>query len=182
LSRTGLRVQDVKIEYSLDGQTWTLLKEAQFAQATAVGGYAHNTTVDLGGVVAQYVKLTAKSNWRVVGLKQCGLSEVRFFYVPAQARGPQPAAAATGVSVDSSLDWRPGRDVTSEKVYFGTDKAAVTDGTVAAKTVTSHGFAPGSLDFGTTYYWKVDEVGTTTYRRPLSFTTQIRGRMTSSYN
>ncbi len=169
----GYGFKDVTIEYSLDGTTWTLLKDTQFAQATAVGGYAHNTTVDMGGVVAQYVKLTAKSNWSMVGIKQYGLSEVRFFYIPAQARAPQPAAAATGVSVDSALDWRSGRDMTSEQVYFGTDKAAVSSGTAAAKTVTSHGFAPGVLDFGTTYYWKVDEVGTATYPGALwSFTTQ----------
>jgi regulation of enolase protein 1 (concanavalin A-like superfamily) len=169
----GYGFKDVTIEYSLDGQTWTLLKDTQFAQATAVAGYAHNTTVDMGGVVAQYVKLTAKSNWSMVGLKQYGLSEVRFFYIPAQARAPQPALAATGVSVDSSLDWRSGRDMTSEQVYFGTDQAAVSGGTAAAQTVTSHGFDPGSLDFGTTYYWKVDEVGTATYPGALwSFTTQ----------
>jgi len=169
----GYGFKEVTIEYSLDGKTWTLLKDTQFAQATAVGGYAHNTTVDMGGVMAQYVKLTAKSNWSTVGLKQCGLSEVRFFYIPAQARAPQPAAAAKDVSVDSSLDWRSGRDMTSEQVYFGTDKAAVANGTVAAKTVSSHGFAPGALDFGTTYYWKVDEVGTATYPGALwSFTTQ----------
>jgi regulation of enolase protein 1 (concanavalin A-like superfamily) len=169
----GFGFKDVTIEYSLDGTTWTLLKDTQFAQATAVAGYAHNTTVDMGGVVAQYVKLTAKSNWSMVGIKQYGLSEVRFFYIPAQARAPQPAAAAKGVSVDSSLDWRSGRDVTSEQVYFGTDKAAVSSGTATAKTVTSHGFAPGALNFGTTYYWRVDEVGTATYPGALwSFTTQ----------
>jgi hypothetical protein len=169
----GFGFKDVVIEYSLDGQTWALLTEAQFAQATAAAGYAHNTTVDMGGVVAQYVKLTAKSNWSAVGLKQCGLSEVRFFQIPAQARGPQPAAGARDVGVDSSLDWRSGRDMTSEQVYFGTDQTAVTDGTVTARTVTRHGFDPGPLDFGTTYYWKVDEVGTATYPGALwSFTTQ----------
>jgi hypothetical protein len=169
----GFGFKDVTIEYSLDGTTWTLLKETQFAKAPAVAGYAHNTTVDMGGVMAQYVKLTAKSNWSEVGIKQCGLSEVRFFYVPAQARGPQPAAAATGVGIDSALDWRPGRDMTSEQVYFSTDKAAVSSGTAPAKTVTVHGFDPGALNFGTTYYWKVDEVGTATYPGALwSFTTR----------
>ncbi len=169
----GFGFKDVKIEYSTDGTTWTLLKEAQFAKATAVAGYTHNTTVDMGGVVAQYIKLTAKSNWSEVGIKQYGLSEVRFFQIPAQARGPQPAAAAKEVGVDTRLDWRSGRDMTSEKVYFGTDKAAVSGGTAPAKTVTSHGFDPGALNFGTTYYWKVDEVGTSTYPGALwSFTTQ----------
>ncbi|MCL5280023.1 MAG: discoidin domain-containing protein, partial [Planctomycetes bacterium] len=159
----GYGIKDVTIEYSTDGTTWTLLKDTQFAQATALAGYTHNTTVDMGGVLAQYVRLTAKSNWSMVGLKQYGLSEVRFFYVPVQASGPQPASAAKGVSVDSSLDWRSGRDMTSEQVYFGTDKAAVADGSATAKTVSSHGFAPGALDFGTTYYWKVDEIGAATY-------------------
>ncbi|MCL5280024.1 MAG: carbohydrate binding domain-containing protein, partial [Planctomycetes bacterium] len=167
----GYGFKDVTIEYSLDGQTWTLLKDTQFAQATAVAGYAHNTTVDMGGVVAQYVKLTAQSNWSAVGIKQYGLSEVRFFYIPVQARAPQPTGTEAGV--DTSLDWRSGRDMTSEQVYFGTDKAAVAAGTAMAKTVTGHGFDPGALDFGTTYYWKVDEVGTATYPGAVwSFTTQ----------
>jgi regulation of enolase protein 1 (concanavalin A-like superfamily) len=169
----GYGFKDVAIEYSLDGQTWTPLQEVQFAQATASAGYAHNTTVDLGGVMAQYIKLTAKSNWSLVGLKQYGLSEVRFFYVPVQARAPQPEANAAGVAVDSTLDWRPGREATSHQVAFGSDRAAVADGTATAKTVTDHGFAPGELDFGTTYYWKVDEIGATTYAGNLwSFTTQ----------
>ena len=97
------QIKDVTIETSTDGTTWTLLKDTQFAQATAVGGYAHNTTVDMGGVMAQYVKLTPKSNWSMVGLKQCGLSEVRFFYVPVEARAPpcQPSTRAT-VAVTSN--------------------------------------------------------------------------------
>ncbi len=159
----GYGFKDVTIEYSLDGQTWTLLKDTQFAQATAVAGYAHNTTVDMGGVVAQYIKLTANSNWSAVGLKQYGLSEVRFFYIPVQARAPQPGQNATGVPVDSTLDWRPGREATSHQVVFGSDRAAVSGGTAAVKTVTGHGFDPGELDFGTTYYWKVDEIGAATY-------------------
>ena len=169
----GYGCKDVTIEYSTDGTTWTLLKDVQFAQAPAAPGYAHNATIDLGGVMARYVRLTGKSNWSPVGLKQFGLAEVRFFYVPLEARGPQPGQYAEGVAVDGALDWRPGRDVTSHQVIFGTDKAAVADGTASSKSVTEHGFAPGALDFGTTYYWKVDEVGTATYPGTIwSFTTQ----------
>ncbi len=169
----GYGCKDVTIEYSADGTNWTLLKDVQFAQAPATAGYAHNTTVDLGGVMARYVRLTANSNWSPVGLKQFGLSEVRFFYVPLEARAPQPAQYAEGVAVDGALDWRPGREATSHQVVFGTDKAAVADGTATSKSVSAHGFAPGELDFGTTYYWKVDEVGVTTYPGSIwSFTTQ----------
>ncbi len=169
----GIGIKDVTIEYSLDGTTWTLLKDMQFAQATALADYAHNTTVDFGGVMAQYVRLTAKSNYSMVGLKQYGLSEVRFFYIPTEARAPQPPVYAENVGVGATLDWRPGRDVTSHTVVFGADKAAVTAGTATSKSVTEHGFTPGALDFGTTYYWKVDEVGTGTYPGSIwSFTTQ----------
>ncbi len=159
----GYGFKDTTIETSTDGTSWTALKDVQFAQAVALAGYAHNTTVDMGGVMARYVRLTAKGNWSMVGLKQCGLSEVRFYYVPVQASAPQPALNASGISVSTSLDWRPGRDVTSQKVYFDTDKAAVTNGTAPVNTVTEHGFTPSALEFGTTYYWKVDEVGTATY-------------------
>jgi len=169
----GYGFKDVTIEYSADGTTWTLLKEAQFAQATAMAGYAHNTTLKLDGVMARYVRLTAKSNWSMVGIKQYGLSEVRFFYIPVEARAPQPADNGSGVSVAAGLDWRPGREAVSHKVFLGTDKTAVANGTAPVQTVTAHGFVPGALDFGTTYYWKVDEVNAVTYPGSIwSFTTQ----------
>jgi len=169
----GYGLKDVTIEYSLDGTTWTLLKDMQFAQAQATAGYAHNTTVDFAGVMAQYVKITAKSNYSLVGLKQYGLSEVRFYYIPVQARTPQPAASDNGISITTALDWRPGRDAASQNVYFGTDRAAVANGTAPVQTVTTHGFNPGALNFGTTYYWKIDEIGTIAYPGTVwSFTTQ----------
>ena len=170
----GYGFKDVTVEYSTDGTKWTLLKDVQFAQAPAAPGYAHNSTINLGGVMARYVRLTAKSNWSIVGLKQYGLSEVRFYYVPVEARAPQPSNYAEGVSVGAGLDWRPGREAASHKVIFGTDKAAVAAGTATSKTVTDHGFTPGSLNFGTTYYWKVDEVnGVNSYPGSIwTFTTQ----------
>ena len=58
-----------------------------------------------------------------------GLSEVRFSYVPVQARSPQPATGATGMGVSTTLSWRPGREAASHKVFFGTDPAAVANGT-----------------------------------------------------
>ena len=70
-------------------------------------------------------------------------------------------------------------------MFFGTDPNAVANGTVAAKTVADHAFAPGSLNFGTAYYWKVDEVNTVTYPGDVwSFTTQEYGAIDDfeSYN
>ena len=72
---------------------------------------------------------------------------------------PQPATGATGLALNTTLNWRPGREATSHTVYLGTDPNAVANGTAPAKTVTGHSFDTGSLSYGTTYYWKVDEIG-----------------------
>ena len=73
------------------GRRWPACRNSPRPPGT--DDYAHGTTVDFGGVQAKYVKLTINSNWGT--LKQYGLSEVRFLYVPVQARLPEPAVAAT---------------------------------------------------------------------------------------
>ena len=57
------------------------------------------------------------------------------------------------------MNWRPGREATSHKVFFGTDGDAVAAGTAASSTVADHVFTPPALTFGTKYFWKVDELG-----------------------
>jgi hypothetical protein len=181
----GFGAKNVTVETSTDGTTWTALANVpDFAKAPGMADYAANTTVSFGGVMAKYVKLTINSNWGGIA-PQAGLSEVRFSYVPVQARTPQPATAATGVAIDTTLTWRPGREAGSHQVFFGTDPNAVLKGTVTAKTAVDHAFAPGSLNFGTTYYWRVDEVNTVTYPGDVwSFTTQEYGVVDNfeSYN
>ncbi|MCU0916148.1 MAG: discoidin domain-containing protein, partial [Planctomycetes bacterium] len=169
----GFGAKGVTVEYSLDGVAWTALSNVpEFGRAPGTPGYAANTTVSFGAVEAKFVKLTINANWGGM-IPQSGLAEVRFSYVPVQARAPQPAAGTTGVNVDTDLDWRPGRGATSHTVYFGTDPDAVKNGTAPSKSVTVHGYDVGTLDYGTKYYWKVDEVGTATYPGELwSFTTR----------
>jgi hypothetical protein len=77
----GFGARTVKIEYSVDGVTWTTLDEVpEFARAPGESGYKPNTTVGFGGVSAKYVKLSIEANWGTVA--QTGLAEVRFFYIP----------------------------------------------------------------------------------------------------
>jgi hypothetical protein len=170
----GFGAKDVTIEYSVDGAVWTTLGGPhEFARAPGVATYAANTVVDLGGVNAKFVKLTISSNWGGVA-QTVSLSEVRFFYVPVQAREPQPADAAVDVALTASMNWRPGREATSHQVFFGTDSASVAAGSVPAQAVIEHSYTPASLNFGTKYFWKVDEVGDAgTYAGDVwSFTTQ----------
>jgi hypothetical protein len=153
-STFGLGAKDVLVEYSIDGLTWTTLAGVPpFAKAPGAPGYAHNTTVAFNGAVAKYVKLTINSNWGGA-VPQTGLSEVRFFYKPVQAREPQPMAGATGVAPDLTLTWRPGHEVAAHNIYFGTDPNALT----LAGTTAESRFTPAAVNLGTTYYWRVDEV------------------------
>jgi hypothetical protein len=154
----GFGAKTVKIEYSVDGTTWTELAGVpEFAQAPGLATYTANTTVDFGGVDAKFVKLTITKNWGTIG--QAGLSEVRFYAAPILAREPIPAVDAKNVAVGTDLDWRPGRGSTSHKVFIGTDSNSVAASTTPAGTVAVHGFTPSSLNFATKYFWRVDEVG-----------------------
>jgi hypothetical protein len=157
-SMVGFGAKAVKIEHSVDGQNWTTLEGvSEFNRGSGMPNYAANTTVSFGGVAAQYVKVTIQSNWGGLA-QQVSMSEVKFYYAPMQAFNPQPAVAATGVSVGAELNWRPGRDATSHTVYLGTDSAAVSGGLVSGQTVSDHRYLP-TLSLGTKYYWKVDESG-----------------------
>ena len=163
----GFGVKDVTVEYSQDGVDWMTLGDVELAQATARSSYAANTTVDFAGVAARYVRLMIHTGFG--GMGSYGLSEVRFMYIPAQAREPQPADGATDVSVDSALTWRAGRDATTHEVYFGT----APDALELAGTPGTASYEPGALQLDTTYYWQVDETSEALWTGDLwSFSTQ----------
>ncbi len=155
-STFGFGAKDVTIEYGNDGVEWGPLGDFVFAQAPGNAAYT-GEAINLDGIVARHVRLTINSNWDGV-FSQYSLSEVRFFYIPTRARKPAPAADANEVAVDTVLTWRAGREAVSHQVYFSTDRPAVVERTAATVTVTDNHFDPGSLTFGTTYYWRVDEV------------------------
>jgi len=154
----GIGIKEAVIEYSTNGTDFTPLGTThQFNQGSGAAGYAHNTTIDFGGVQAKYVKLTAQSNFKNL-LPQFGLSEVRFFTIPAQAREPSPASGAMNVALDATLGWRAGREAAKHNLYLSADWNAVLDGTAPVTTVTGTRHGPLALDIGTTYFWRVDEV------------------------
>jgi len=155
----GVGFRDVTIEYSVNGTDYTTLGTThEFAQGQGIPDYAHNTTVDFGGAAAKYVRLTANSNWGGGILNQYGISEVRFFYIPVNAREPYPDSGAPDVDVDIILGWRAGREAAEHNVYLSTDEQTVIDGTAPVNTVTEANYGPLSLNLGSTYYWRVDEV------------------------
>jgi len=157
-SLIGVGIKEAVVEYSLDGSAWTRLGDVQtFAQAPGKDGYASNTTIDFAGAAVKYVRITAVSNWKGL-LKQYGLSEVRFLYVPTRARQPEPASDVNDVHPGVTLSWRSGRHAATHNVYLSTDEQAVTDGKAPVVTMSEAGFSPAAINLGQTYYWRVDEV------------------------
>jgi len=152
-SFVGLGAKDVVIEYSLDGAAWTVLEGATlFNQAPGSATYTANTTVNFGGALAQFVKITVNVGYGM--LPQYGLSEVRFLSVPVFAREPQPADGDTTEGASVVLSWRAGREAGSHEVYLGTDAENLS----LAGTTDQSSYDAGALDYDTTYFWQIVEV------------------------
>ena len=153
----GFGSQDVTIELSMDGENWTALDGVSpFAQASGASSYTHNTTVDFGEAVAQYVRFSISSGWGP--LSQVGLSEVRFYHIPTYAREPQPADGGTTDGVDVTVGWRGGRGATSHEVVMSSDRAQVADNSAVAASVTDSEYAVEGLIYGGTAYWRINEI------------------------
>ncbi len=85
---------------------------------------------------------------------------------PELAHSPSPGHEIAGVPVDVSLSWSPGDYAVSHTVYFGTVFDDVNNATrdnplgllVAQEQQATTYDPPGRLQYGQTYYWRVDEV------------------------
>ncbi|MCP4453915.1 MAG: discoidin domain-containing protein, partial [Planctomycetes bacterium] len=60
----GWGVKDVQIEYSVDGEIWTVLEGAnQLSRASGSTSYDQYDEIDFAGAAAKYVRLNIQSNW-----------------------------------------------------------------------------------------------------------------------
>ena len=78
---------------------------------------------------------------------------------PEVAKDPSPAHEAVDVPLDATLSWTAGDFAVTHDVYLGTVFDDVNDGTTptsAGQSATT--YDPGLLDWGQTYYWRIDEV------------------------
>ncbi len=155
-------MRNVTIEYSTDGTNYKQLGGHEFAIAPGTADYEHDTEVNFGGAVAKYVVITANEVDGSWGANRYGLSEVRFLYMPMQARYPDPQDGATDVAPDAVLGWRAGRKAATHELYLGTSRQAVAEGTISPISIpatrSESSYAPGSLALDETYYWKINEV------------------------
>jgi len=95
-----------------------------------------------------------------------------FTTVDGKATDPGPSDGAWGVQLDTILTWTPDGLATSHDLYFGINEASVAaagkDSCEYKGAMDANSFDPGSvyvLSEGATYYWRVDELGSTTYAR-----------------
>ena len=99
----------------------------------------------------------------ITGIYQAWTTQV-YFEPPcsiAAASNPNPPAGATNVDINlSQLTWSNGTGDVTNQLYFGTNPASLTlvqSGTLATSWTIAPAYLP--LNYYTTYYWKVVEVG-----------------------
>lgn len=81
-----------------------------------------------------------------------------------KALAPRPDDYSADLSVDTTLTWDAGAFVAFHDVYFGRSEEAVADASKASDPsvvyarTTTPSFDPGTLEFNTRYFWRVDEI------------------------
>ncbi len=152
----GFGAKDVVIEYSVDGENWSVLDGVgPLAQAPGTPGSARNSTIDFRGATAQQVRLTLNTAQGIA--PQVSLSEVRFQYIPTFATRPNPASGAHDVAPDVILHWgRNGREADHHEVLIGPDPASLSS--VSTLSEMSLDTRPWDLQLSQTYHWRVDEI------------------------
>jgi hypothetical protein len=89
------------------------------------------------------------------------------FTTQGAAESPDPLNGETSVEMNAILSWIPAENAASHQVYFGTDREAVRNADTGSpeykgtQTLGAGNFHPGILSWGTTYYWRIDEVNST---------------------
>jgi len=85
--------------------------------------------------------------------------------LPLRAAGPSPTHGDRQAPQAPILSWIAGEEATQHDVYFGTDAQAVaeadpkTAGVYRGRQVAAAiSYDPGPLEWGKTYYWRVDEI------------------------
>ena len=173
----GFGFQNVMVQYSMNGTDWTTLGTVDFARGPGRADYTANTLINFHGLATRHVRLVANTGFGTMG--KYGLSEVRFLYLPVQARQPQPADGQMDVNPNGTLSWRSGREADSHELYLSSSEGAVIDGTALVATATENRYPLDELDlrYDTAYYWRIVEVNqaetVSAWEGPVwSFTTQ----------
>jgi hypothetical protein len=158
----GWSIKEVDIQISMDGMTWQSMPDVgPITRGSGLVPIAAHT-IDMGLVVARFVKINILSNWGGF-LPQYAVAEVQFYTLPTQPRDPMPESGSMDVHPNTVVSWRAGREADHHTVSVSTDMNALADGSAPSVSSTINSIDLNSLDLhlDTTYYWRVDEVNET---------------------
>jgi hypothetical protein len=84
-------------------------------------------------------------------------------FPPVKAADPNPGNGQADVPRDTLLSWTPGQSAVAHDVYFGTiaddvNNAGTNSPLLVSPAQSSDTFEPGRLEFGRTYFWRIDEI------------------------
>jgi hypothetical protein len=131
------------------------------AQVNLIAGQVYSIRMewyeDTGGAIAQL-------SWESPSLPRDIIPQ-GWLQPPLRAAGPSPANGDPHAPQDAVLQWIPGEEATDHDIYFGDDANAVAnaDTTTAGiykgrQAQDANTFDPGNLEWGKTYWWRVDEI------------------------
>ena len=142
-----------ELSYRLDGGSWATDSWTPGSNTTSklwLGGVPASTLSWYPSQLHGYIDDVKIYDWRLDVVRVC------------EANNPSPNDEATGQPIDVNLFWTPGEcDPNWHRVYFDFNESNVINRTVTPVNVpgdSNETSPPISLSYGTTYYWRVDEV------------------------
>ena len=144
---------------------WQVDNSSSFASPEWDSGQSYSAGIQ---VVVPAGKLSSSTTyyWRVRYKDNRGLwsnwSSSRYFTtaepLPSKTINPNPADGATDQPATVTVSWSNGGGASSYNVYFGTDSTP--DAGESKGNQTGLTYNPGTLQYNTTYYWRIDAKNT----------------------
>ena len=121
--------------------------------SNATGGETQGTALYTPGPL----EMAKTYYWRVdeFDVVETHKGDIWSFTTEGAVSSPDPANGAEDVTQTPLLTWVPGVFADTHQVYFGADEASME--LKGSGNLGSESYAPGQLEWNTTYYWRVDE-------------------------
>ncbi|KPK36271.1 MAG: hypothetical protein AMJ65_16395 [Phycisphaerae bacterium SG8_4] len=128
-------------------------------------GTLRQDTINLSAYAGQKVYIEVidafEGSWGWIAVDEIQITNATDLGVvpPGLATTPQPDNETTDVLRDIILSWTQGNFADAHDVYFSTSFYDVNDGVaLVSPSQDANSYDPGRLEFGQTYFWRVDEV------------------------
>jgi sugar lactone lactonase YvrE len=149
----GMTIDELgNLYFSGLGGIWIVSPQGELLEFISIPQSVSNVT--FGGPNGRTLYMTCQD--KVYSLDMC-VRGGRPYMIPIpshSATNPNPPNGAATVNITAELSWTADPDATSHDVYFGTSNPPPFIHNQAATT-----FDPGTMEYSTTYYWRIDELG-----------------------